>query len=200
MKKMLSLLLVLSLMLGCSITYAEGMGVQIISGPASETEPVRMDDIKQGDTIDIPGFAIIEIIEVEFVDTIEKDKSWNSSWNEWRNVQYVSSGSTAEFLKIRIRILNKQKKNYDFKKAFGDVTCIFGDDYQFAGWSRQERKIADIDWTMYEGNDQTYEIAPLYDGYFDVVVTLPNFVVESKEPLSVSFTIGENEFTCNMRK
>jgi hypothetical protein len=32
------------------------------------------------------------------------------------------------------------------------------------------------------------------------MVTLPNYVVESKEPLSVTFTIGQSEFTVNVRK
>lgn len=43
---MLSKLLLLSVLLGCSAALAEGMGVQVIGGPAVETEPVSLDDLK----------------------------------------------------------------------------------------------------------------------------------------------------------
>lgn len=51
MKKILSVLLVLSMLLAASAALAENMGVQVIGGPETETEPVSLDDFKHGNEI-----------------------------------------------------------------------------------------------------------------------------------------------------
>lgn len=208
MKRILSILsfcflvfLVLTVLALMTPALADDTGIQIIGGPEDTAETINMDDMKEGDTAQISGFGDITLVYTEFVDSIPTDvyiDSW--SYSDGTIKESIDSGSKADFLRIRLHILNTQKKSFDFKEVFGDVLCVFGDDYQFGGWVRQERKRADRFWTMYPDAEQSYSIDPLYEGYFDVVVTLPNYVVESKEPLSVTFSIGDNEFTCNIRK
>ncbi len=199
MKRMLSLFLVCLLLLVCAFAFAEDTGVQVIGGTAMEVETVNLDDWKVGETAIIPGFGEITLLEVKFVDKILYYYNPEAIVPDY-SYRYFESGSQADYLRIELKILNTQKKSYDFLKSFGETICTFGDDYQFRGWARQERYIDRCGWTMYYDADSSYSIDMLYNGYYDVVVTLPNVVVSSKEPLSVTFTIGENEFTVNVRK
>ena len=199
MKKILSLVLAAVLLLGCSVTFAEGgddTGIQMIGGPEDDAaETVNLDDWKEGQTAEIPNFANITLVSVKFVDKIDYDYFLGSG------TAAFESGTQAEYLRIRMQLLNTKKAAFNFLNEFGDVICMYGDGYQFGGWKRQEFLwLNNEDWYVYEEADQSHEIDSLYQGYFDVVVTLPNYVVESKEPLSVTFTIGESEFTVNVRK
>ena len=193
MKKILSVLLVLS-MLFASVGYAladDDTGVLMIGGPEDEAAgAVNLDDWKESETAEIPDFANITLVSVKFVDTID--------YNSGRYC--FESGVQAEYLRIRMHFLNTKKTAFNFLNVFGDVICNFGEGYQFGGWKRQEWLRNNKDWYVYQKADQSHELDPLYEGYFDVMVTLPNYVVESKEPLSVTFTIGQSEFTVNVRK
>lgn len=51
-----------------------------------------------------------------------------------------------------------------------------------------------------EERSLNYEIQPFYEGYFLVGGDLPNLVVRSKEPLRLTFNIGEHEITYHIRK
>ena len=53
---------------------------------------------------------------------------------------------------------------------------------------------------VYQQKDQSHAISPMYRGKYIIVVTLPNDVVKSKKPLSITFKIGDNEFTYHHRK
>lgn len=198
MKKILVSILLFVICL--SVAYADDTGIQIIGAPEETAETINMDDMKAGDTASIAGFADITLLSAEFVDFIPTDAFSDGFYNNGRGADNIDSGSKADFLRIRLNILNTQKKPFDFLEVFGDVLCVFNDEYEFGGWSRQENKEHDQYWVMYPKSDQSYPIDTLYEGRFDVVVTLPNYVVESKQALSVSFSIGENEFTCNVRK
>lgn len=202
MKKYFSMLLALLMLLSCAHAMAEDTGIQIIGSPNAEVETVNLDDWKEGETAEIAGFGNFRLVSCEFVDTIPYTVYLGSFYHsDGEADKSFESGSMAEYLRIRIHVLNTQKKAFDYYKVFGnDIVCTFGDGYQFGGWARQERKVNDRFWTMYESKDSSYEIGSLYIGYFDVVVTLPNYVVTSKEPLSVTFSIGENEFTIHVRK
>ena len=197
MKRMLATVLILSVLLGCAAAMADDTGIQIIGAPEVETGAVNLDDWKENQTAIIPGFGNITLDSVQFLDTMG---SCNDNGTSWSSTGF-SSGSSADYLRIRIYVLNTQKQAFDFLKTIGDnIVCSFGDGYQFGGWKRQEYKCGDKTWVMYGNKDVSRSIGSLYDGYFDVVVTLPNYVVASKEPLSVSFSIGESEFTVNVRK
>lgn len=187
MKKILLMLLILSMMLTAT-AFADDTGIQVIGGPSAESTPVSMDDMKIGKTVKIDGFGDVTILSAEWRDEIAygNDKSWYS-------------GAEAEYLYLKLRILNTQKSAYDYAQVIHDIVCDFGDGYQFGGWYRQREDDTDSGY-LYKDEKKSYEIAPLYAGQYGVIVTLPNLVVESKEPLSVTFKIGDNEFTYHHRQ
>lgn len=82
----------------------------------------------------------------------------------------------------------------------GDIICDYGDGYQFKGWYRQKESDTDAANDWYKDAQENYEIEPLYAGRYLVCVTLPNRVWTTEDPLSVTFTIGGNEFTYHHRK
>lgn len=192
MKKFLSMLLILSMLLAAAAAFAEDTGIQVIGGPSTEeSTPVSLDDMKIGKTVKIDGFGDVTILAVEWDDWISRryNSGGSGSWN---------SGKEAEYLYIKLRILNTQKSARDYAQEFHDIVCDFGDGFQFGGWYRQRED--DTDGYLYEDAKASYEISPLYAGQYGVIVTLPNIVMESKEPLSVTFHIGDNEFTYHHRK
>lgn len=192
MKKILLMLLILSMMLTAT-AFADDTGIQVIGGPSTESTPVSMDDMKIGKTVKIDGFGDVTIMSAEWCDKIDYRIENSSSWDRWY------SKDEAEYLYIKLRILNTQKSAYDYAQEIHDIVCDFGDGYQFGGWYRQREDDTDSGY-LYENEKTSYEIAPLYAGQYGVIVTLPNLVVESKEPLSVTFKIGDNEFTYHHRR
>lgn len=191
MKKILSILLILSMLLAAAAAFAEDTGIQVIGGPSAESAPVSLDDMKIGKTAKIDGFGDVTILSAEWRDEIAyRAYGYYDSWH---------SGDEAEYLYLKLRILNTQKSARDYAQEIHDIVCDFGDGYQFGGWFRQREDDTD-DGYLYKNEKDSYEIAPLYAGQYGVIVTLPNLVVDSKEPLSVTFKIGDNEFTYHHRK
>lgn len=213
MKKILLTLLVLTVLSTTSVALAEDTGIQIIGGPESEGETVSLDDMLIGKTAHIEGFGDVTILSANIVDTIYTDIDYSSWDGSWEFHKPIESGSKAEFLEIRIDILNTQKQSVVYFEEFGDIICDYGDGYQFGGWARQERTVVVDGYsgtTYYQKEspctlpffnaDDSFPIDMLYTGNYLIAVTLPNTVCESDEPLSVTFTIGDNEFTYYHRK
>lgn len=189
MKKIIALLLTLLVVGSSMAALAEDTGIQIIGGNDKPAEAVNLDNMKVGETAEIEGFGEVTITFADWKDKID----YNGGWSMWK------SGAEAEYLYLKIRILNTQKKAQNYLNMFGDVVCEFDNGFQFAGWYRQRDKDTD-DGYLYESSTDGYDISPLYAGQYGVIVTLPNYVVDSKAPLSVTFKIGENEFTYHHRK
>lgn len=187
----IALLLILSL---CSSAFAEG--IQMIGGGNTSSvveNDVDLDNMKVNKTAKIEGFGEVTIIEAGWSDSLMYTNSYGNaySWN---------SGAEADYLFLNVRILNTQKEAKEFLAEFGDVICDYGDGYQFKGWIRQFKKDTDKA-HVFEKDTEKYEISPLYAGRYLVVVTLPNIVKESeKEPLSVTFKLGDNDFTYIFRE
>lgn len=188
MKKILSILLILSMLLAAAAAFAEDTGIQVIGGPSAESTPVSLDDMKIGKTAKIDGFGDVTILSAEW-----RDEIYYARYEIW------DSGAEAEYLYLKLRILNTQKSARDYAQEIHDIVCDFGDGYQFGGWFRQRKDDTDNGY-LYKDAKASYEISPLYAGQYGVIVTLPNIVMESKEPLSVTFHIGDNEFTYHHRK
>ena len=194
MKKIIALLLTLLVVGSCMAALAEDTGIQIIGGNDKPAEAVNLDNMKVGETAKIEGFGEVTITFADWRDTIAHRYSpTNGSGGSWM------SGAEAEYLYLKIRILNTQKKAQNYLNMFGDVVCEFDDGFQFAGWYRQREEDTDGGY-LYKSSNDGYDISPLYAGQYGVIVTLPNYVVDSKAPLSVTFKIGENEFTYHHRK
>lgn len=210
MKKILSLVLVLSMLLGCSVAMAE-MGVQVIGGPDTETEPVSLDDIKIGVEAEIDGYGIILANEFAYADRLGYFEQGRTSPKRY-DYTYYQSGNDAEYAILRMDITNTARENKDF---LGDceVKVVFDDVYEYAGWAYQVNYNNDTDMSSNYGEDNqkqnvrwaidsadNFPIGPMYAGHYIFGCTLPNAVVNSKKPLRMVITIDGNEITYNIRK
>ena len=91
MKKILSVLLVLSMLLSASAALAEGMGVQVIGGQDASMQPVSLDDVQLDATVEIPGWGDITPLTYSVLDCVMVRKPgvqnkvwiWRSKGNKW---------------------------------------------------------------------------------------------------------------------
>ena len=198
MKRLLVLTLALLLFV-TGIGLADDTGIQIIGGPEEDAaETVNLDDIKADDKVSISGFGDVTIRSAGFQDTITT--RYGHGYGGINVIDQIESGNQSEFYIINFRILNTQKESVDFTKRIGNIACNFGDDYQFGGWYRQRHQEPDEYWPAYDSSETSYKIRTLYEGRYVIAVTLPNHVRDSKEPLSITFKLGDSEFTYHVRK
>ena len=189
MKKLLLVVLVLAMVLGSSAALAENMGVKVIGGPETETEPVSLDDLKLGEEAEIDGYALIKPLRFSWEDILD----------------YISpgvvqsrfqSGSDAQYACLVTDITNTQFESRNFLTDC-TVKVIFDDMYEYAGWFYQYQK--DSTKVLYDSND-FFSIDPLFAGHYVFGATLPNLVVESDKSLAMVIIIDGNEITYNIRK
>ncbi|MBR3494039.1 MAG: hypothetical protein IKH38_01300 [Clostridia bacterium] len=210
MKKILSMLLIFSVLFGCSAALAE-MDVQIISGPDMVTEPVSLDDIQLGIEVDIDGYATLLPTSFEFVDGLGAYKAGKRevhyNWDDCN--QWYASGNDAEYAILRMEITNLNTRTKNFLENC-EVRVVFDDLYEYAGWFYQYN----YDNGTYDRhsfkNQQNrnyvinkadiFSINPMYTGHYCFGCTLPNAIVNSKKPLRMVITIDGNEITYNVRK
>ena len=109
-------------------------------------------------------------------------------------------------------ITNTTTKSKDFLSSCG-VKIIFDDIYEYAGWVYQVNYNNETYKDSYFGNDSdiqnfrwaineadNFVIDPMYVGHYIFGCTVPNAVVESKNPLKMVITLDGNEITYNVRK
>lgn len=211
MKKILSVLLVLSMLLSASAALAEGMGVQVIGGPETETEPVSLDDIKLNAEVEIEGYGIFLPNEFAFADWLGYYKAGKHDI-DWYNCQY-QSGQDAEYAVFRMDITNIVPQAKDFL-ADCEVKAVYDETYEYAGWFYQvnynnstykdsnkfgaDSQQQNYRWVI--NNADNFVIDPMYQGHYVFGCTLPNAVVNSKAPLKLIITLDGNEITYNIRK
>ena len=192
MKKIILLFFVVFL-LTQSAVFADDTGIQIIGGSGFETpEYIYMDDWKVDQTVVIPSFGEVTLVSAKVMDIIKSGQT---------TVDWFPSGDEADYISLVIDILNTQTVPVDFYKMFGKGKCTFERDgltYEFGLWYRQFRSYTSQ--YVFYNKDDSYGISPMYRGLYLVNVTLPNDIINSKDPLSISFNIGNNEFTHYLRK
>lgn len=206
MKKLLSMILVLVMLLGLSsVAFAAEMGVQVIGGPEADLLPVNLDDVKLNVDVEIEGYGILTPITFEYLDTIQYyEKGAHNT--DYHQECYYSSGNEADYALLRMDITNTQLKAVDFTKSAA-IVVWYDDVYQYNGWIYQynynnvdnhgDRGGGDVRVINPEDN---FVIEPMYQGHYAFGCTLPNAVVNSKKPLRMVITIDGNEITYNIRK
>lgn len=209
MKKLVTLVLCLMMLL-TSAAFAEGMGVQVIGGPATETEPVSLDDFKLNVEAEIEGYGLLYATDFAFKDRLGYYRSGRS--NVYNSDDFYNSGNEAEYALLKIDITNTATKPHDFLTSC-EVKVVFDDVYEYGGWfyqynynnetynsshSGEDSKKQNTNWVI-NAADQ-FAIDPMYQGHFVFGCTLPNAVVNSKAPLKMIITIDGNEITYNIRK
>ena len=188
MKKVFSILLALFILQNLTMALAaDDTGVQIIGGPETSAETVSLDDWKPGQTVEITGFGDLTLVSAEFRNSILAGGGY-----------YFYSDGEADYLVLTVEILNTQTKDVNFYTLIDSGICSFDDTYQFGTWKRQYQSMTSE--RVYYSKDDSYSIDPMYRGKYIIVATLPNDVVNSKKPLSITFKIGDNEFTYHHRK
>lgn len=209
MKRILSMLLILSTLLGCTVAAAE-MGVGANGGIGTDAEPVSPDDIKLNAVVSIDGYAEILPTEFGYKDILgfyqQGKREMNSS--NW----YYASGEEADFAVLRADFTNLATTDKQFLEQC-EVRVIFDDTYEYGGWCYQYNYDNKTDsWAVFDSlaglqnkecvihMDDVFAIGPMYTGHYAFDCTLPNAVVNSKKPLRMVITIDGNELTYNIRK
>ena len=223
MKKLLVFVLALSLLLGAT-ALAEDLGIQVIGGPNANVETLSLDDMKLEQTYTIDGYARIKPTVWNFTDFFyqyAKDKAGDNTdnggkagVNPWatpyvggyyKNINIMKSGANAEFACLEMDVTNLGKEGVDFTQQ-ATVKLIFAEEYEFAGWVRMHN----YDYDTHDHNKylvraaidpaNSEETEMMYTCHMVFGCTLPNAVVEGKEPLQMIITLGGNELTYNIRK
>lgn len=181
------------------------MGIQMIGGPGVDTTPVSLDNMKVGESVTIDGYGKITITEASVIDKLygyKKDQFYAADIT--RDV-VSSSGNEAEYYIIKMDIINLAFSSVNFLKDCS-VIATYNDLYKFQGWAHQFNwnntfsSGRDINKNAYIHESNEFAIGPMYAGHYVFGVTLPNAVIEGKEPLSIVINIGGNELTYNVRK
>ena len=210
MKKILSVILVLSMLLTASAALAEGMGVQVIGGPEVEAEPVSLDDFKLNTDAAIDGYGVLCATEFAFKDQLGYYRAGHTS--VYYSNDFYHSGKEADYAILKLDITNISTKPHDFLSSC-EVKVIYDDLYEYGGWyyqynynnetsgntdSGEDADKQNTNWVIDEAD--RFAINPMYQGHYCFGCTLPNAVVDSKKPLRMIITIDGNEITYNIRK
>jgi len=195
MKKIFSLLLVLSLLVSVSAALAEDMEVHIIGGPELENEPVHIDDLKMNTENEISGWGILTATDFEVTDEYSYYlKGWTS------RTDTKKAGADADYVILYVDIINTQLVNVDFLSEVA-VKAVYDGVYEYEGWYRQ-RNLNNTNLPKKKGINpaDNFAIEPMYTGHYMFGCTLPNAVINGKKSLRLIITIDGNEITYNIRK
>lgn len=209
MKKTILMILALLMLLTSSAALAADMGVQVIGGDMGAAQTVTLDDLKIDEAAEIEGFGTLTLTDCKFVDLLHQYKKGKTTvegnWNRF------SSGVEADYLIVQANILNTTSAEMDYLKNC-EVKVVFDDNAEFAGWCYQynwDNGTKNREWDELNGiqnkefvidvADQ-FAIGGWYEGHFCFGCTLPNAVVNGKQPLRVEIKLGGNEITHHIRK
>ena len=211
MKKVVSIILTIAMLLGCSVAFAEDMSVQVVSGPEIPMEEVSLDDIKIDAEVEIPGYAIIKPTLYAVRDHLgyyDKGGSYNSVWGWTDYRQSYHSGNEADYVLLKMDITNTTASPRNFISNC-EVMVVFDDDYKYAGWAYQYNyDFGQMDYPD-GGKSNTecvinaadvFDIDPWYAGHYVFGCTIPNAVLKSNKPMRMEIKLDGNELTYNIRK
>ena len=211
-----------------AVASADDLGVQVIGGSSFTAETVNLDNMKLEQKYKIDGYAEIAPLSFEYVDFFsqykvgkagDNEEKWHSSDNNavftgyragyaFENMAWQYSGASAQFAMLKMDITNLGKESTKFIEQ-ATVKVIYNDDYEFGGWVRQynydfNNRTVLYDWTEMGAAaiapEDELEIGVMYTGNYVFGCTLPNAVVEGKEPLRIEINLGDNELTYHIRK
>lgn len=205
MKKILSMLLVLSMLLTASAALAEDLGVQVIGGNNTNTIAMSLDDMQLGKTYSIDGYAKVTPVEylvVDYFGQFNKDADYSDvndsyqkghvyyqesalkgNWaNYYKQASWQDSGLNADFMWLKMDVTNLQMNPVAFMEN-ASVKVVYADEYEFAGWVRQ---------INYDYNTNCYRYGADTNGGGTVVINPGN-----EEPIDMMYT-GTYVFGCTL--
>lgn len=211
MKKLITLVAVLLVLLCASVALADDMGVQLIGGPGIETEPTSLDDVALDTEYTIDGYAILTAKSFSFEESFyeyEKGYAGDNSTNFFGFLHWVqqASGANAKYAYLVFEITNTSHVTKRYLQN-AEIKVVYDDEYVYSGWVRQYNLDHAASW-----GDRVKDYSPaiipedeeptgiMYSTRLIFGCTLPNAVVESKKPLRMEINLDGNEITYNIRK
>ena len=199
MKNRIMIMVIVGMMMVGTSAYAGSMEVSLIGGEdEGNTDPVSMDDIKIDQDIEIDNYGIITPKEYKTIDTL---RAYNAGHRDYNNMHDFKSGDTADYVILNIDITNTLTRSKSYLDNCS-VKVTFNGKYEYEGWAYQynydnegeQSKECPVD-----PSDQ-FSIDPMYEGHYVFGCTLPNKVVNGKEPLNMTIVLDGNELTYRIRK
>lgn len=232
MQKMVAMVLAMLLALSMVGAHADELGIQVIGGPNTATQTQSLDDIQVGTTYTLDGFAKVipmEYLVVDYFGQFNKDADYTKIYRDdqdscvyyepkreynsalcYIDASWQDSGMNAEFVWLKLDIINLQKSSASFMKDM-TVKVVYDGEYEFAGWVRQINY--DYNIICYRAHSDTKggativmnpaneeAINPMYTGTYVIGCTLPNSVFEDKAPLNIEIDIAGNQLTYQVKK
>ncbi len=192
MKKILSMLLILAMLLTSTVSVSTE-GVNIIESPdiPQDTTSGSLDDLKVDTPVDL-GDRIYTPVKIEI-----RDKYFRNGESAFSD-RYGNSGSENEFICLWLEALNlSNDKMMYFKDA--SVVVIYENDrgtYKFGGFTRQCRD----DYEAYYAQDGFQSVGVLLKSTFLFGCTIPNYVVENPGSITMEITTDDTVMTCIIRE
>lgn len=145
---------------------------------------------------------------------------WDSGSWYYPHACWNDSSTNADFAWLTIDLTNLRKSDVKFMEEI-TVKVIYDDEYEYAGWVRQfnhnyftpvyrkahegkyyvvesDEKFEYTDFALDPANEEA--VGQMYTGSYVFGCTLPNAVVNGKEPLRMEIKLGNSELTYNIRK
>lgn len=193
MKRTIAMLLIAALCLA-SILADDGLGVQVIGGKKKTSDPVSLEDVKLNVEVEVDGLGIIKPTEYNTYNYFSVyDKGSSGS-----NYRRQNSGAEADHVVLSMDITNTTKEEKNYLSNCSVRVSFDNEEYIFGGKAYQLDY--DINNEVPRHPQDNFPIAPMYQGHYWFVCTLPNAVINSEKPLSMTVTIDGNEITYNIRK
>lgn len=192
MKRTIAMLLITMLYLA-SIFADDGLGVQVIGGKKKTSDPVSLEDVKLNVEVEIDELGIIKPTEYATYNLFYVYQEGSSRYTEEQR-----SGAEADYVVFRMDITNTTKEEKNYLSNCSVRVSFDNDEYIFGGKAYQ------LDYDISEKTPRNpqdnFPIAPMYQGHYWFACTLPNAIMNSEKPLSMTITIDGNEITYNIRK
>lgn len=192
MKRNIAILLITMLYLA-SIFADDGLGVQVIGGKKKTSDPISLEDVKLNVEVEIDGLGIIKPTEYATYNLFYVYQKGSSRYTEEQR-----SGAEADYVVFRMDITNTTKEEKNYLSNCSVRVSFDSDEYIFGGKAYQ------LDYDISEKTPRNpqdnFPIAPMYQGHYLFACTLPNAIMNSEKPLSMTITIDGNEITYNIRK
>lgn len=192
MKRTIAILLIATMCLA-SIFADDGLGVQVIGGKNKASEPISLEDVKLNVEVEIDGLGIIKPTEYTTYNSFSVYSKGSTYYTESQR-----SGEEADHVVFRMDITNTTKEEKNYLSNCSVKVSFDNDEYIFGGKAYQ------LDYDVSKGTPRNpqdnFPIAPMYQGHYWFACTLPNAIMNSEKPLSMTITIDGNEITYNIRK
>lgn len=207
LKKFLFTFLPLILILSTAIA---DMNVQLIGGPQADIDPISLDDFRLNTDAEIRGFGMLCGTEFEIADSLGYYLRGMNSMPQTGGPRYYESGNEAEYVLMRMDILNTSSKAQNYLIDCS-VKVIYDKEYEYGGWFFQSNfnNKPSTNWLTPDAGIQNlkfvidprdnFDIAPMYEGHYVFGCTLPNAIISSREPLTMIITLGDHEITYHIR-